>query len=300
VTAGPESEVRSYYGRPVLKEPVWKWPVPAYLFTGGLAGASATLALAATTSGRPRLARSALIAAAAGAAVSPAFLVEDLGRPERFLNMLRVAKPTSPMSVGTWVLSVFAPSAIGAAVSDLTGVRPGAGRVLGAVAGCLGPVMTTYTAVLLADTAIPVWHDARHELPFVFAGSAAASAGAAAVALTPVRQAGPARRMAVAGVVIEVVATQVMERAHGDVMGPYHGEGPAARLARRAKALAVAGGAVTAIAGRRRRWAAVAGAAMVLAGSALERFSVFRAGIESARDPAATVGPQRRRVDQRS
>src|SRR5207302_5285118 len=90
----------SYYGRPYLKTPVWKPEIAAYFWVGGLAGASATLALAARLAGNRRLHRSALGAALTGAIVSPALLIEDLGRPERFLNMFRVFKPTSPMSVG--------------------------------------------------------------------------------------------------------------------------------------------------------------------------------------------------------
>ncbi|MGB9185338.1 MAG: NrfD/PsrC family molybdoenzyme membrane anchor subunit, partial [Solirubrobacteraceae bacterium] len=95
---------RSYYGRPILKEPVWEWEIPTYFFTGGLAGASATLGLIADVAGNEQLARSAWSAAVAGIAVSPALLVSDLGRPECFLNMLRVVKVTSPMSVGSWIL----------------------------------------------------------------------------------------------------------------------------------------------------------------------------------------------------
>jgi formate-dependent nitrite reductase membrane component NrfD len=288
--------VRTYYDRPVLKEPVWRWPVPAYFFAGGLAGASASLALAARLTGHDRLARRALVASAAGALASPPLLVEDLGRPERFLNMLRVAKPTSPMSVGTWVLSIFVPSVAGAAAAEVLGVYPRLGRTLGAVAGGLGPVMSTYTAVLVADTAVPAWHAARRELPFVFAGSAAASAGAAATLLSPVADAGPARRLLVVGAVLEGGATQLMERAHPEATEPYRGRGRAARLALGAKGLTVAGTALATTLGRRRRSAAAAGSALVLGGAVLERFCVFEAGKESARDPRATVAPQRRRA----
>jgi Polysulphide reductase, NrfD len=105
-----DEEVRNYYGRAVLKEPTWEWQIPSYFFSGGLAGASSGLALVARLAGNDRLARRAHLAALAGTAVSPVFLIWDLGRPERFYNMLRVIKPTSPMSVGTWILSVFGAS----------------------------------------------------------------------------------------------------------------------------------------------------------------------------------------------
>jgi len=234
-----------------------------------------------------------------GRRVAPALLVADLGRPERFVNMLRVAKPTSPMSVGTWVVSAFVPAAAGAAVCERTERLRGVGRVLELVAGVLGPVMCTYTAVILADTAVPSWHEARRELPFVFAGSAMASAGAAAVALSPVNGpgAGAARRLLGAGVVVEGVASQAMERLHPDACAPYRGAGRAATLAGRARALTVAGATIALTLGRRRRPAAIAGAALVLTGALFERLCVSEAGVESARAPQATVGPQRRRLD---
>lgn len=283
----------SYYGRPILKAPVWRWYVAAYFFTGGLAGASSTLALAAQLTGNRRLARSALVVSAAGVAVSGPLLVVDLGRPRRFLNMLRVAKPTSPMSVGSWALTAFAPAAFGAAASDLTGRAPRLGRAATTAAGALGPVVATYTAVLVADTAVPAWHDAQRELPFLFAGSAAAAAAGAALVSTPVAAAGPARRLAVLGAVTEVGAFRAMERRLGDVAGPYT-DGRAGRLAKAAEACTVSGAALAVVAGRRRPAAVVAGT-LLCAGSLLTRFSVFRAGFESAADPSATVGPQRLR-----
>jgi len=296
VTGTDDGAIQTYYGRPVLKVPVWRWPVPVYFFTGGLAGASASLGLASRLKGDDALARRALDVATVGALISPALLIADLGRPERFLNMLRVAKPTSPMSVGTWVVSAFVPSAVGAAVCERTGRSRRVGRILELVAGALGPVMCTYTAVIVADTAVPAWHEAHRELPFVFAGSAMASAGAAAVALSPVDGAGAARRLLGAGVVVEGVASQAMERLHPDACGPYRGTGRAATLARAARALTVAGTTIALTLGRRRRSAATVGAAMVLAGALFERLCVSEAGVESARDPRATIGPQRRRL----
>ena len=281
----------SYYGRPILKAPVWKAYIPVYFFAGGLAGASSTLAVAARLAGNQRLARSALVASAAAMAVSGPLLVLDLGRPGRFLNMLRVLKPTSPMSVGTWVLAAFAPASFAAAASDLTGGLPRLGRAAAAGAGVLGPVVATYTAVLVADTAIPAWHGAYRELPFLFAGSSMASAGGMAMAFTPVAEAGAARRLAAAGAALEVGAFRAMERRLGEVAGPYR-DGRAGRLSKAAEAC-TGTGAVLALAGGRRRPTAIAAGVLLCAGSILTRFSVVRAGFESAADPAATVGPQR-------
>jgi len=282
-----------YYGQPVLKAPVWKPAIAWYFFTGGVAGASSMLGFAAGRRGNRRLARSALVASAAGIAVSGPLLVVDLGRPARFLNMLRVAKPTSPMSVGSWILTAFAPASMLAAGSAVTGRLPRAGRGAAGAAAVLGPAVATYTAVLVADTAIPAWHDAHRELPYLFAGSAAASAAGIAMAFTPVPDAGPARRLGVVGAALEVAAFRSMESGLGDAAGPYR-EGRAGRLAKASEACTATGALLVLAAGRRRSASVVAGA-LLCAGSLLSRFSVFRAGFESAADPAATIGPQRSR-----
>ena len=290
----PEAEFRSYYGRPVLKQPAWTIEVPWYFAAGGMAGASAALTLGARLSGNHRLARGAGTAAAAGIMVSVPLLVSDLGRPERFLNMLRVFKPTSPMNLGSWVVAGFGPAATGAAAAEHLGVTPRLGRAAVVVAGLLGLPMATYTAVRLANTAVPVWHEAGRELPLVFAGSAAASAGAATAILTPPADAGPARRLAVAGAALELGGVVAMERRLGELAEPYH-QGAAGRYARLAKAC-TAVGAVTLAAAGRRRPAALAGGLALLAGSAFERLAVFKAGFQSAADPKYVVGPQRERI----
>src|SRR5437588_9127538 len=286
----PRAEPRTYYDRPVLKKPVWRWYIPAYFFTGGMAGASATLAFAARLRGNDSLARRAGLISLAGIAVSPVLLILDLGRPSRFYNMLRVAKPTSPMSMGTWLITLFGPLSGGAAVSGLTGLFPGLGRVCAAGAGLLGPLVATYTAVLTADTAIPAWHEAWRELPLVFAGGSAASAGAAAVLVTPADDAGPARRLVVLGTLMELGAERAMEERLGDLAEPYKA-GRASAPAKAAKGL-LAAGAALGLAGRRRPALAKAGALATLAAVALTRWSIFRAGFESAEDPRFTVQPQ--------
>jgi DMSO reductase anchor subunit len=285
---------RSYYGRAVVKSPVWKPEIPWYFFSGGLTGASAALACGADLSGNRELAKRAWIVTLLAGTANPVLLISDLGRPERFLNMLRVFKPTSPMSVGSWVVSATGAAAAVATAHELGGMFPRSGRVARLAAGALGLPMATYTAALISNTAVPVWHDARRELPFLFAASAAASAGAAAAAITPARHAAPARRLAVAGAVAELVTAQVMERRLGEIGEPYR-SGEAGRHARAAKGLTASGAAVMTAAGRRRT-GMLAGAAMLLAGSVFERWSVFKAGFQSAADPKYTVGPQRDRL----
>ena len=218
----PRAEFRSYYGRPVIKEPVWKEPdVPAYLFFGGLAGASSALAAAAQLTGRPGLARAAKGAALGGISISTVALINDLGRPARFHHMLRMFKPSSPMSVGSWLLSAYGPAAGAAALSDFTGILPPAGAAATGVAALLGPAVTTYTAVLLCDTAVPAWHEAHREMPYVFAGSAASAAGGFALLAAPSAEAEPARRLAIVGAAVELTAKKLLERRLEGHAEPY-------------------------------------------------------------------------------
>src|SRR3954452_4467255 len=87
----PDAEFRSYYGLPVINKPPWQAPdIPGYLFLGGLAGAASVLAAGADITGRPALARAAKVGAAGAISLGTLGLVHDLGRPGRFLNMLRV------------------------------------------------------------------------------------------------------------------------------------------------------------------------------------------------------------------
>jgi formate-dependent nitrite reductase membrane component NrfD len=289
------SEARSYYGRPVLKEPVWEGEIPWYLFTGGLGGASAVLSAVARISGNRRLARRSIYIGAASDAVSPFLLIADLGRPERFLNMLRVFKVTSPMSIGSWTLGVSSTaSSISAFLSAVGWLRPISDGARG-VAAISGAPLAVYTGTLLSDTAIPVWHEARKELPFLFGASAMASAGAAAVIAVPTGEAAPARRLAVGAAVAENAVMVVMERRLGMLGEPYR-QGEAGRYAKLAKTCTLGGAGLLALGGRRSRLAAAAGGALVLAGEVALRWSVFKAGFQSARDPKYTVVPQRERT----
>jgi hypothetical protein len=288
----------SYYGKPIIKEPVWKAEIPNYFFAGGLAGASAALSAAARAAGNDALARRALYVAAAGVTVSPYFLIKDLGRPKRFYNMMRVFKVTSPMSVGTWIIASEGTSTGIAAACDLFGVLPRVRTAAQTVSGFLGPAMATYTGALVADSVVPVWHEARHELPILFAGSSAAAAGGIAAALTPVAAARPARRLGLLGAAAEIVAHKVMERRMGELVAEPYKQGEAARYAKAAETATLAGGALMLLAGRSRARAVSAGA-LLAAGSWCTRFAVFHAGKASAADPRYTSLPQRARAAER-
>ena len=291
--------MRSYYGRPVIKEPVWLPEIPVYFFFGGLAGASSVLHAGARLAGNDRLARTSLFIGAAGDLAGPPLLIADLGRPERFLNMFRVFKVTSPMSVGSWVLLVSSGASSTAAALELLGRMPRVKSAAEAVAAFFGPALATYTGTLVANTAVPVWHEGRHELPWLFGASAAASAGAAAAIFTDIEKAGPARRFALAGAAGELGLMEAMKRRLGFV-GEVYEQGPAGKLARASKICTAAGSALLATGGRRSRAASIAGGALVLAGGMALRWSVFRAGFQSARDPRYTVIPQRQRLEDRA
>jgi polysulfide reductase-like protein len=298
MSATSPTDAVSYYGRPIIKEPVWKPEIPLYFFFGGLAGASDLLALGARLTGNERLRVSALYSAAAGIAVSSYLLIKDLGRPVRFINMLRVFKVTSPMSVGTWIFSGEAATTSVAAACQLFGVMPRLRTTAQVFAGVFGPAQATYTGALVAQSVVPAWHEARRELPVLFGTSAAASAGGAAAVFTAPEAAGPARRLAVLGGVVELAASKLMERRLGELVGSVYREGKAGKYSRLAKASTLAGTALMAFAGRRRLGAASAGS-LLLAGSLCERFAVYHAGKQSAADPHHTSVPQRQRAAER-
>jgi hypothetical protein len=287
-TMVPEAEARSYYGRAIVKEPVWNVPdVPGYLFLGGLAGASASMAAVAQLTGHHELVRVGRIAAAAGALAGAGALVHDLGRPDRFLNMLRVLKVSSPLSVGSWILAPFSGLALLSAATDLGGRLTRLGGLAGAAAGVLGPGMCTYTAVLLADTAVPAWHEAHPELAVIFAGSAMSSAAGAALVATTPDAAWPARRIGLLGAVAEFSATSAMERRLGGLAEPYH-TGRAGTLLKAAKALSVAGAGLSLL-GKRSRIASVLAGAAYLAAGACTKFGIYYGGTESTKDPKYVV-----------
>jgi formate-dependent nitrite reductase membrane component NrfD len=301
----PRARPDSYYGKPIIKEPVWRSrDVAGYLFFGGLAGASSVLAGFAHAAGHQKLARASKVGAAGAIALSGAALVTDLGRPERFLNMLRVFKTSSPMSVGSWLLSAYGGASAAAAACAVTGRLPrvGAAATLGATA--LGPAVCTYTAALICNTAVPAWHEAHREMPYLFAGSAASAAGGLAMLAVPGEQAGQATRFAVLGAATELTAKSMLLRRLGETAEPYQ-TGRPGRLMEIAE-VATAAGLVGAVLsgelrpGRTQRLATALSGAALVASSALTRFGIFEAGRLSARDPKYTVRPQRERLRQRA
>ena len=293
----PEASFGSYYGKPVLNKPVWSaTDIAGYFFLGGLAGASSFLGAGAGATGRPALARVCKVGAVGALGGSFYGLIHDLGKPARFPLMLRMVKPTSPMNMGSWLLTAYAPSAGAAALSAVTGRVPRLGALASGSAAVLGPAVASYTAVLVSNTAVPAWHDGYRQMPFVFVASAAASAGGLGLVGSPLAEAGPAARAGLLGAMAEAGASTLMERRMGLAGEPYK-TGRSGWMMRAAKVLSLAGGVAGVTLGRgSRQWAAASGL-LLLTGSALSRFAIFAAGIASAQDPRYTVVPQRERLD---
>jgi formate-dependent nitrite reductase membrane component NrfD len=297
----------SYYGMPVLREPVWKWMIPAYFFAGGLAGACAVLGAAAQAAGgrgTESLVRRCRLVAASGAAASAILLVADLGRPARFLAMLRVFRPTSPMNMGTWILTPFGALSGLAALPGLLprpvrGLEAGA-RAATVGAGLLGLPLVGYTGVLVSNTAVPVWQATRNTLPILFAFSGAVSAGSLFEAWPPGGSGqAMARRLGVLSKAAELALSFALdaEASHAAprVARPLR-HGASGALLEAARVLVAASLAGSLWRRRRRRGRPVGrlAGALGLAGTLLFRFGIIAAGRASARDPHATFEMQRR------
>lgn len=289
----------TYYERPVLKEPVWIWAVPAYFHAGGAAGAAGVLGAAAQAGGRDRLSgliRNCRRLSLTSIVLGTGFLIYDLGRPERFLNMLRVFRPTSPMSVGSWVLAGSAPLA---ALATMTADSEGAGRKLGDAAGLglgvVGLPLAGYTAVLVSNSAVPVWQETRRTLPLLFLASAA-SAASAALQLTRLteEERRVVDRFAAVADVAELAATLAVEREASRLerVGRPLKEGLAGALWKTATVCTLGTLALSALPWKT-KVARTASAVVGTAGSLALRFAVFHAGKASARDPRATFESQR-------
>ena len=284
----------SYYGRPIVKPHQWKPEVPAYFWIGGTAGAAAVGCTVARIRGAHGLARVFKRTALAGALASPILLTLDLGVPLRFYNMFRVFKPTSPMNLGSWVLTAFGGALTASTLAELCGVK--AASVIGELAAAaLGPVVTTYTAVLISNTATPVWHEAYEGLPFVFIASGLAGAGAVGVLFAPPEERGIARRAMVLGSLGMGAGMQGMQVGLGPLLSePYH-EGKAGAMHGAATLLGLAGASLGVI-GRKNRFVSSTAALCTIAAGVLERFTIFQAGKQSAQDPKYVVESQRARL----
>jgi formate-dependent nitrite reductase membrane component NrfD len=278
---------------PVMKPPVWTWEVPLYFWFGGVAAGSSFVALACDLAGDHRSARVARKVAMGALTPCPPLLVADLGRPARFANMLRVVKPRSPMNMGAWCLTIFGALGSAAVAADETG-RGRVAQALGGANAVLGGYLGSYTGVLLAVTAVPLWARSRTFLPAIFVSTATAS-GAAACRLALVATGLPAghrTRTALGNVetgaiAAELVLSAINERRLGRV-GEALKRGRAGRLYRAGKLGVVTGVTLRAARGRGVAVHHVASALYLAAGLAF-RYAWVEAGKASARDDEAVA-----------
>jgi hypothetical protein len=273
---------------------VWTWEVGLYFFVGGTAGMSGVIALAAFLTGQPiDFVRAALGLSALGAVISPALLIGDLGRPKRFLNMLRVFKWRSPMSMGVWILVLFSSCAVPAFLLAEFLTSPGAFEgfqrallflfMLGTA--LFGLLLATYTGVLLGATAVPAWFAHHRLLPFHF-GIVALGSAAAALELLGFRMGA----LNAIGLTIAAVETGVgawIEMSPKGATARALHEGAPGLLLRIA---GIATGPAALIA-RLFGWVPVAALCFLL-GAIFSRYGWVAAGRFSARDPEETFAEQ--------
>ncbi len=294
-----EAPVGELHG-PFIKPPVWTWEVPLYFWVGGLASGTAFVAAACDAAGDHRSARLARMLALATVSAAPPLLIADLGRPARFLNMLRIVKPRSPMNMGAWCLIAFSATAAGAVGADLAR-WPRTARTLGATTAITGGYLGSYTGVLLATTAVPLWARSRGVLGPIFICTATAS-GAAATRLALVARGIPdahPTRLALGDVetvsiVTELLLSQIIRRRLGAIGEVMH-RGRTGWLFRGAE-LAVAVGVSTRLVENRtsRRIHDVA-SILYLLGALAFRYAWVEAGKASALDHASVAATARGR-----
>lgn len=285
-----------YYNLPMLKPPVWKWMIAAYFFVGGLAGMSGLIAVAALLKHDWPLVEAALWPAAVGAIISPILLIWDLGRPTRFINMLRVLKVQSPMSLGSWFLAAFGGGAIPALLLTLwhvhniaTGAPLPAVHVLAIIAivitAAAGIFLATYTGALLGATAVPAWHLHRAILPVKFG---VAGLGSAAGLLELLGHRAPALQVIGYGAAIAqtFVMLSLELNKHGIADRVLH-QGASGWTLRAGETLEGPLSLVLRLLG-----GAPAAAVSFLLGALLTRFGWLAAGRRSATEPQAVLAAQ--------
>jgi hypothetical protein len=288
----------------MLKPSVWSADIPLYYFLGGAAGAAMTLGaaiqLAFRCGGRARelqqLSAQCHWIGIIGSTAGAAFLIHDLGRPSRFAYMLRVFRPSSPMNMGSWILAGAAPTAI---VTGLFVNRRGAigaiGQAAGYASGVFGAALAGYTGVLVANTVLPIWQDARRWLPVLFISSAAATAASVLDILYVVGPAGLIITVfGTAGRIAEITCAKRVEQltSTAEEIGQPFRHGPSAKLWKSASLLTIASLAVSVIPGTSCRKRRLAGLLGVMGGLCL-RFAIHALGDASARNPRAAFEQQR-------
>ncbi len=288
----------TYYERPMLKASVWKPYIPTYFYVGGAAGASLVLGAAAQMHGSrelDRLVRRCHWIGIIGSTIGAGLLTLDLGRPERFIFMLRVFRPTSPMNLGSWVIAGAPVAAITAGLFARRGPFEWLGEIAGYASGVFGLALATYTGVLLSNTAVPVWQASRRVLPVLFGASGvAASASLFDLMFEDPAAARITRTFGIAGRTAELASSFVMERQASRVpeVGKPLKHGLSGFMWKTAAVLTGAS-LVTALLPNQNRKKRVISGVLGTAGSLLLRFAVEQAGKASTGNPRAAFHQQR-------
>lgn len=294
----------TYYDRPAVKPSHWDWTVSGYIWLAGLGGAAQLIAAIAQGTDRERFRgaiRNARIISTVGSAIGAGLLIIDLKTPQRWYNMLRILRPTSPMSFGSYILSGFgglsALTLLGEVMDDRGKLGRAAGKVADAAqfgAAVTGAGAATYTASLLSATSSPGWAAAPRHLGALF-GTAAMASAAAALALGERiggRDANARKFEKLAGLsVIAHLGAQALmpgRRREAGLPAPS----PGSREARLkggglvlAAALPLAAYAAGRRAGRHGPTISAVGSAGLLAGTFMLRHAALQQGIESTKQP---------------
>lgn len=299
-----------YYGVPAIHRPHWKWLIVGYFFFGGISGSSAAISAAARLFGGPRserLARTATVISIAALLPCPPLLILDLGRPRRFLNMLRAFRPSSPMSMGTWGFTAFSAFlALDAALQlpaprckRRSGARHDAETTVAALAGLGGLFLAGYTGVLLSATAVPLWSKRPAILGPLFLSSAMSSGSATVLATyeffesTDDSGTHALHRLEMVAALTEGVLLVSWLHSLGATARPLE-QGLLGYVVRRGVGAAgiavplVANAVASLLPPRLRRGVRIGAAALTLAGVFALRYAVIEGGRQSADDPAAT------------
>lgn len=284
---------KTYYNLPMLKEPVWGWAIPTYLYVGGASGASALLASAAEVISPLRLRNlifKGRLITLSGIALSTFLLVYDLGRKSRFLNMLRVFRPTSPMSMGSWILSSSGALTAGSIIyKGRNNFLRSATRIMGMGSGITGILLSGYTGVLLGYSAIPAWRETRRTLPILFLASGISGA-ASTLELSGLtkREDAVVHAFSIGGLLTELAAAKALEI---EIKNYRHTEktihtGTPGFLWKAGRMMSAAALILALLPGRSKAKKTVT-AILEGAGAMSMRFAIFKAGQVSARDPKA-------------
>lgn len=293
------SEGPTYYNQPVVQKPVWVWSVPTYFYVGGAAGASLVLAAAAQLfdgAGLRDLIRRGRWTGAIGVGLGAGLLIYDLGKPSRFLHMLRLFRPTSPLSVGSWLLTLTGPVAgLSALLTDAPAPLRRLGDAASFAAGLLGMPVAGYTAVVLTDSAIPAWQEVRRALPVAFIASAmtAATSYFEFTGLSD-REQKIIKRFSVPAKAAEVASIFAVERfgSRIDTVGREYRKGRGGFLWQASKALVGASLLLSLLPGKSKKKRMTA-AALSAAGALCVKFGIMEIGKASANEPQATFHQQR-------